>query len=152
MGNNEKAYKVVWDDLEFREPMVRAKSAGNAKEIAMGLDGFEDVSFTEIRAYRVPWADQLDDIDVNDYPVMWEMLKHGEELNLGDGWYNFYVDESNIPMFEAYGGLEKFVDFVYNKEGKVMYGYDKILDIWDKHKRVATSKELLEKGGNNYAN
>ena len=144
MDNKEKVYKVVWDDLEFREPMVRAKSTGKAKEIAMGLDGFEDVPFTEIRAYRVPWADQLDDIDVSDYPVMWEMLKHGEELNLGDGWYNFYVDKSDIPMIEAYGGLEKFVDFVYNKDGKVMYDYDKILDIWDKYKRVATKEELLE--------
>lgn len=143
MQANEKVYRVEWDDLEFREPMVRAKSVGRAKEIAMGLDGFEDVPFTEIRAYRVPWADHMEDIDVYDYPVMWEMLKHGETLNLGDGWYNFYIDKSDIPMIEAYGGLEKFLDIIYG-EGKLNTNYDTVIDIWDKYGRVATNKELLE--------
>lgn len=107
-----KVYEVISDnDPEYGTLRVftRANTANQARAQWANADELGNAEYIELRAVRVPWADELEDIDQWDYPFMTELMKHGRTVWVGPDFQDF-LDPEDLPMVEAYGGLKPFCD------------------------------------------
>lgn len=136
-----KVYEVIADDDgEYGTLCVftRADTANQAKANWAGADELGNAEYIELRARRVPWADELEDIDQWSYPFMTELLKHGRTVWVGPDYQDF-LDPEDLPMIVAYGGLKAFCDAMRVGHSDV---YGETID--EARKAWRDGKKLLE--------
>lgn len=126
-GIDGEAHIIVW-----------APTRGKARQIAQLDERFDYADFIDISVTREPWADGEEE----DF-YSWEFI----EKCLAHGWYFFItgetglIEQTDVPMIKAYGGLRTFQDVVVIKGWPHI---DTARFVWNKNRVVLTKEELVQ--------